>query len=107
MQPLEFFGRRSKMYSLLLPDTKENKTAKGVKRSYVAKQIPYAHNRYCLQKEQTTKANFNTLWSLEHVIHTTNTIKTALSPCDDKRYLEDFKNSLAYGHCKIAKKNAV
>src|SRR6218665_316692 len=28
--PLEFVGLRSKMYSLLLPDTKEKKTAKGV-----------------------------------------------------------------------------
>src|SRR6218665_936581 len=92
------------MYSLLLPDTKEQKTAKGVKRPYVAKHILHAHYRDCLEKEQPTKANFNTFRSLEHVIHTTITIKDALSPYNDKIYLEDFKNFLAYGHYNITKK---
>src|SRR5688572_14037886 len=38
----EFVGLRSKMYSLLLSDNHEKKTAKGVKKSFVSKQIRHA-----------------------------------------------------------------
>jgi len=99
--PLEFVGLRSKMYSILLPNDKEKKTAKGVKRSFVAKSILHANYRDCLVKEEPTKAKFNTLRSIDHVVHTTNIVKAALSPYDDKRYLLDSTDSYAYGHYKI------
>src|SRR6218665_661455 len=50
--PLEFVGLRSKMYSLLLPNNKEKKTAKGVKKSYVAKNIRHEHYKQCLFDEK-------------------------------------------------------
>src|SRR6218665_1127272 len=102
--PLEFVGLRSKMYSLLLPDDKEMKTAKGVKRSFVAKSIRHANYRDCLEKESTTLADFNNIRSIGHTVHSTNIVKAALSPYDDKRYLLTSKSSLSYGHYKIALK---
>ena len=102
--PLEFVGLRSKMYSLLLPDDKEKKTAKGVKRSFVAKSIRHANYRDCLEKESMTLADFNNIRSIGHTVHTTNIVKVALSPYDDKRYLLTSKSSLSYGHYKIALK---
>ena len=96
--PLEFVGLRSKMYSLLLPKDYEKKTAKGVKKSYVSKYIRHSDYRNCLFAEETTTANFFTIRSIKHQLHTTEITKSALSPYDDKRYLIDNSASLAYGH---------
>lgn len=96
--PLEFVGLRSKMYSLLLPDAKEKKTAKGVKRSFVAKCIRHADYRRCLFDKQTTTAVFHNIGSHAHTLHTTKYRKSALSPYDDKRYLLTASKSYAYGH---------
>ena len=101
----EFVGLRSKMYSLLLPNDKEKKTAKGVKRSFVSKYI--RHNEYanCLFDEETTNATFRNIRSIKHQLHTTEISKIALSPYDDKRYLVDNCKSLAYGHYKTLTDN--
>lgn len=104
--PLEFLGLRSKMYSLLLPNNKEKKTAKWIRRSYVANSILHEHYIHCMVKEEGTIADFNNLRSFKRsfkrMIHTTYITKAALSPYDDKRYLLDCKDSLAYGDYKIA-----
>src|SRR6218665_3174885 len=77
---LEFVGLRSKMYSLLLPNDKEKKTAEGVKRSFMSKYI--RHNEYanCLFDEETTNATFRNIRSIKHQLHTTEISKIALSP---------------------------
>jgi|SRR6218665_1814512 len=100
--PLEFVGLQSKMYSLLLSGEKEKKTAKGVKRSYVAKSIRHADCKKCLFDEFPTISTFHNIRSLEHGLHTTKITKAALSPYDDKRYLINSRVSCAYGHFKIA-----
>jgi RNase P subunit RPR2 len=99
--PLEFVGLRSKMYSLLLPNSKEKKTCKGVKRSYVSKVIRHKMYRDCLFNETPTSSNFFVIRSTKHELHTTEITKAALSPYDDKRYLLNNVDSLAYGHCDI------
>src|SRR5688572_29954288 len=96
--PLEFVGLRSKMYSLLLPEDYEKKTAKGVKKSYVSKYIRHCDYTNCLMDEETTTANFFMIRSRKHQLHTAEITKSALSPYDDKRYLIDNSASLAYGH---------
>jgi len=103
--PLEFVGLRSKMYSLLLPNNKEKKTAKGVKRSYVSKNIRHEHYRQCLFEEKPTQAKFCTITSQKQSLHSTENIKVALSPYDDKRYLLSNRVSLAYGHVNIPRSN--
>ena len=114
--PLEFVGLRAKMYSILLKPEKddeeeiddgndvkqkkenEKKTAKGVKRSYVAKHIRHRQYRNCLFDKEPTMSHFYNIRSKCHQLHTTKIVKTALSPYDDKRYLLDGVASLAYGH---------
>jgi hypothetical protein len=100
--PVEFVGLRPKMYSLLLPDTMQKATAKGVKRSYAKKYLKHEEYRKCLFDECSTTASFHTIRSKNHQLRTENVIKEALSPFDDKRYLvKGTSDTLAYGHYKI------
>jgi len=99
--PLEFVGLRSKMYSLLLPKDYEKKTAKGIKKSFVTKNIRHEHYARCLFDEKATSARFFTIRSRKHQLHTAEIVKSALSPYDDKRYLLNNCASLAYGHIDI------
>ena len=100
--PLEFVGLRSKMYSLLLPDKKSKRTAKGIKKSFVDKNIVHDRYRACLLDETTTRASFKTIRSFRHRLTTYNNEKSALSPFDDKRYLLGADGAtLAYGHYKL------
>ena len=98
----EFVGLRSKMYSLLLSDDKEKKTAKGVKKSFVSKRIRHADYRDCIFNEQPTTAKFCVIRSTKHKLHTLEITKAALSPYDDKRFLVNSTDSYAYGHVDIA-----
>ena len=75
------------MYSLLLPNNKEKKTAKQVKRSYVAKTIRHNEYKACLFDEEPTSSKFFVIRRNKHDLHTTEIPKAALSPYDDKRYL--------------------
>ena len=99
--PLEFVGLRSKMYSLLLPKDYEKKTAKGVKKSCVSKYIRHRDYASCLFDEKPTTAKFYTIRSVKHQLHTAEISKSALSPYDDKRYLINNRDSLAYGHVSL------
>ena len=87
--------------SLLLPNNKEKKTAKGVKKSCVAKNIRHDHYKQCLFDDVTTTAKFCRIQSQRHNLHTAETTKIALSPYDDKRYLISNRVSYAYGHVNI------
>ena len=99
--PLEFVGLRAKMYSLLLGVEKEKKTAKGIKKSFVSKHIRHNDYKTCLFSQQPTQSSFYTIRSKNHLLHTTHITKTALSAFDDKRYLLNSTDSLAYGHVDI------
>src|SRR6267154_1289175 len=100
---LEFVGLRSKMYSLLMPVGKEKSTAKGIKTSYAKENIKHRLYRECLEKEMSTIASYHQIGSSNHQLSTNKINKFALSPFDDKRYLlADTRDTLAYGHYKIA-----
>ena len=49
---LEFVGLRAKMYSMVTEERKEKKTAKGVKRSVLAKEIKHEDYKTCLFTKQ-------------------------------------------------------
>jgi len=101
--PSEFVGLRSKMYSLLMPDGKEKSTAKGIKKSFAAKHLKHAEYRRCLFEEMTTSAEYHQINAVNHQLGTRKVAKSALSPYDDKRYLQaDTTDTPAYGNCKIA-----
>jgi len=102
--PLEFVGLRFKMYSLLVSRGGCVKmTAKGVKKSYISKHLKHHMFLHTLNNKTCTTAQFLNFHTHNHTIHTHQNIKVCLSAYDDKRYLlMDGRNSLAYGHFRIA-----
>lgn len=97
---VEFVGLRAKMYSLLLPDKSEKKTAKGVKASFVKHNLQHQQYVECLREEVKTQAEFYTIRSDNHQLKTHQVRKDALNPYDDKRYIvaAGVHETLAYGH---------
>ena len=100
----EFAGAKPKMYSYKT-ETKESKTAKGVKKSVIRKEIKHQHYLDCLFNNQIMKHKMNTIRSECHQVSSYQINKTSLSCYDDKRYiLDDGISSLGYGHFSIDKK---
>ena len=98
--PREFVGLRAKMYSLhVLADKKQSKiTAKGIKKSYVNKNVCHEHFLNTLKTQQSTFSRFCAFWLHNHVLQTVE-VNMSLNAFDDKRYiLEDGVATLAYGH---------
>lgn len=101
--PLELIALRSKMYSLLVSIDQETKmTAKGIKKSFVHKNLKHEQYIETLRNRSKTTAQFNLIRSKNHVLRTVRINKDCLSAFDDKRYiLSDGIRTLAYGHYKI------
>ena len=98
----EFVGLRSKLYSLLMEDGRENKKCKGVKRQVVENSITHEDYKTCLITGKEKLARQNIIRSYEHEVFTEEVNKIALSAEDDKRYiLKDGIHTLAWGHYKI------
>ena len=104
---LEFVGLRSKMYSFVMDDTLvENKTAKGVKKAIITRDLQHADYLRCLNEGIQLEHTFNQISSKSHNVTTNLQKKISLSPFDDKRYLLDHENSVPYGSEKIQQINA-
>ena len=102
--PTEFVGLRAKMYSLNVPENnKQSKIrAKGIKKSYIKKNVRHQQFLKVLRHQRPTKSQFCAFRSTNHVLQTLEINKTCLNAFDDKRYiLEDGVKTLAYGHCSI------
>ena len=96
---------KPKMYSYTT-ESKNNKTAKGVKKSVVKKEIKHQDYLDCHFINQIMRHKMRTIRSDHHVISSYQINKTSLSCYDDKRYiLDDGISSLAYGHRKIDRQN--
>jgi hypothetical protein len=102
-QAVSFCGLRSKMYSLHVPSLNIPKmTAKGIKKSYVEKNLKHELYEDVLRYGITTSANFCVIRSKDHIVRTERIGKICLSAMDDKRYvLKDGVNTLAHGHFRI------
>ena len=85
LQPSQFVGLRSKMYSLLVPGDKPKLTAKGIKKSYMEKKLKHQNYLEVLETGQVTSASFCIFRSRNHVIRTERVRKACLSAFDDKR----------------------
>jgi len=85
LAPLEFLGLRAKMYSLLVPDNlKESKIrAKGIKKSYVKKNVRHEQFLGVLKTFKSTPSTFCTFQSKNHVLRTVEINKTCLNAFDD------------------------
>ena len=100
---VEFVGLRSKMYSIIYAG-KEKKTAKGVKKVVVKKDIRHRDYLRTLQNCSQMHHKMVLFRTKKHVVKTIVLKKISLSAYDDKRYLlGDGKSSLAYGHYRIGK----
>lgn len=101
-QPIEsFVGLRSKMYAFKLKDQSEQKAAKGVKKT-VIRDLKYDSYYQCLIDNLQYEHAFKNIRSTAHSVYTFHQKKTSLSCFDDKRWLLNPIDSLAYGHYKIA-----
>ena len=99
----EFVGLRSKLYSFIMEEGKENKKCKGVKRQVVENIITHKDYKTCLTTGKEKLVKQNIIRSYEHEVYTEEVNKVALSADDDKRYiLKDGMHTLAWGHYKIS-----
>jgi hypothetical protein len=105
LQPSQFVGLRSKMYSLSTPrmnSKKQAMRAKGVKRSYMARNVKHENYLHILRTGGRDTASFCIIKSINHRLKTVRLNKVSLAAFDDKRFiLQDNINSLAYGHKDI------
>jgi len=85
---LEFIGLKSKMYSYKT-ETKENKTAKGVKKNVIKKELNHSDYKDVLLNTKTMRHKMKTIRSDHHNISSHQINKVSLSPFDDKRYILD------------------
>ena len=97
----EFIGLRSKMYSIKFDDGKECKTAKGIVKSVIKKDIKHDMYRDILESGGKMHSKMSVIRSNKHQLYTLELNKVSLSAYDDKRYiLDDGISSYAYGHYK-------
>lgn len=97
---VEFVGLRSKMYSFkMLKDQElhDNKTAKGVKKSIVQKELTHEDFKKCLFENIQMNHDYHQIQSKSHHVMTSFQNKISLSPFDDKRFLLSSIHSIPYG----------
>ena len=83
---LEFIGLKSKMYSYTTED-KNNKTAKGVKKNIIKREISHSDYRDVIFDHKMMHHQMKTIRSELHQISSYQLNKVSLSPFDDKRYI--------------------
>ena len=98
----EFVGLRSKMYSYIKDNQKGGKTAKGIKKNVIKKDIQHENYKETLFNNKQMYHKMKTIRSESHQLGSYEINKVSLSCFDDKRYiLDDGKTSYAYGHKDI------
>ena len=98
----EFVGLRSKMYSYTKDNQKGGKTAKGIKKNVIKKDIQHENYKETLFNNKQMYHKMKTIRSQNHELSSYEINKVSLSCFDNKRYiLEDGKTSYAYGHKNI------
>ena len=103
MPVTEFVGLRSKMYSYMKDNQKGGKTAKGIKKNIIKKDITHENYKQTLFENKQIHHKMKTIRSQNHQLGSYEINKVSLSCFDDKRYiLEDGVKSYAYGHYAIS-----
>ena len=78
-------------------EKKNNKTAKGVKKNVIKRDLDHSHYLDCLQNNTIMNHKMRTIRSDHHVISSYEINKTSLSCFDDKSTHNDGITSYAYG----------
>ena len=98
----EFVGLRSKMYSYMKDNDKGGKTAKGIKKNIIKKNITHENYKNVLFNNEQMHHTIKTIRSNLHQLGSYELNKVSLSCFDDKRYIHsNGVTSHAYGHYKI------
>ena len=99
----EFVGLRSKMYSYIKDNNQVGKTAKGIKRNIIKKDITHENYKQTLFENKQMHHTMKTIRSNNHQLGSYELNKVSLSCFDDKRYIHNNGvTSYAYGHQKIS-----
>ena len=99
---IEFIGLRSKMYSYMKDDMKGGKTAKGIKKNVIKKDIKHEDYKNALFNNKQIHHKTKTIRSEKHQLGSFELNKISLSCFDDKRFIhQNGITSYAYGHYKI------
>ena len=95
----EFDTLRSKTYSYLTDNDKEDKKAKGTKRCVIKKMIKFNDYKKCLLNDEVILKSQQRFISKKHDVYTEDINKIALSNDDDKRIVSSNKiTSYPYGY---------
>ena len=95
----EFVTLRSKTYSFLTDDGKEDKKAKGTKKCVIKKMIKFNDYKKCLLNDEVILKSQQRFISKKHDVYTENINKIALSNNDDKRIVPlNTISSYPYGY---------
>ena len=98
----EFIGLRSKMYSYLKDTNECGKTAEGIKKNVITKDIKHESYENVLFNNKQVYHKMKTIRSQKHQLGSYEINKISLSCFDDKRYLHNSAiYSYAYGHYEI------
>ncbi|XP_068690071.1 uncharacterized protein [Montipora foliosa] len=98
----EFVGLRSKMYSYMKDNDKGGKTAKGINKNVIKKNITHENYKNVLFNNEQMYHTMKTIRSNKHQLGSYELNKVSLSCFDDKRYIHNNGvTSFAYGHYKI------
>ena len=97
-------GLRSKMYSYIKDNNEVGKTAKGIKKNIIKKDITHENYKKVLFNNEQMHHTMKTIRSNNHQLGSYEINKVSLSCFDDKRYIHNNgATSYAYGHHKIHK----
>ena len=95
----EFVTLRPKTYSYLTDDGKEDKKAKGTKKSVIKRMIKFDYYKKCLLNGEVILKSQQRFISKKHDVYTENINKIVLSNNDDKRIVSSDKiTSYPYGY---------
>jgi hypothetical protein len=101
---LEFAGLRSKMYSIKKCDGQCKSTAKGVLKCVKDNVLTHEDYCECLFQKREMRHKMTKIMQENHEMYTVDTVKTSLSPFNDKKWISregDVFTSYSFGHHKI------
>ena len=102
----EFVGLKSKMYSYIKDNKKGGKTAKGIKKNIIKKDITHENYKQTLFENKQMHHKMKTIRSQNHQLGSYEINKVSLSCFDDKRFIHSNGiTSYAYGHTAITPVN--
>ena len=89
------------MYSYIKDNDEGGKTAKGIKKNVIKKDMKHENYKNVSFNNKQMYHKMKTIRSNNHQLGSYEINKVSLSCFDDKKYILNCINSLAYGHYKI------